>query len=78
MGVSHWCGHFGTYGGNRNRPAVINRLSSWVRQIRQGVGSGIYSLAIFTDIDYVASIAILPKKGEVHPAHYHFCSNRRH
>jgi predicted PurR-regulated permease PerM len=33
----------------------------------QGVGLGIYSLAILTNVDYVARITILRKIGDVHP-----------
>jgi predicted PurR-regulated permease PerM len=33
----------------------------------QGIGLGIYSLAILTNVDYVARITILRKIGDVHP-----------
>ena len=33
----------------------------------QGVGLGIYSLAILTNVDYVARITLLRKIGDVHP-----------
>lgn len=33
----------------------------------QGVGMGIYSLAILTNVDYVARITVLRKIGDVHP-----------
>lgn len=33
----------------------------------QGIGLGIYSLAILTNVDYVARITLLRKIGDVHP-----------
>ena len=36
-------------------------------QTWQGIGLGIYSLAILTNIDYVARITVLRKIGDVHP-----------
>jgi predicted PurR-regulated permease PerM len=36
-------------------------------QTWQGIGLGIYSLAILTNVDYVARITILRKIGDVHP-----------
>jgi predicted PurR-regulated permease PerM len=36
-------------------------------QTWQGVGLGIYSLAILTNVDYVARITLLRKIGDVHP-----------
>jgi predicted PurR-regulated permease PerM len=33
----------------------------------QGIGLGIYSLAVLTNVDYVARITILRKIGDVHP-----------
>ncbi len=38
-----------------------------VNHIWQGVGLGIYSLIILTNIDYVARITVLRKIGDVHP-----------
>jgi predicted PurR-regulated permease PerM len=46
-------------------PLTIYLLSTG--QNWQGVGLGIYSLAIITNIDYVARITVLRKIGDVHP-----------
>ncbi len=46
-------------------PLTIYLLSTG--QNWQGIGLGIYSLAIITNIDYVARITVLRKIGDVHP-----------
>lgn len=46
-------------------PLTIYLLASG--QTWQGVGLGIYSLAILTNVDYVARITLLRKIGDVHP-----------
>ena len=46
-------------------PLTIYLLSTG--QNWQGIGLGIYSLAILTNIDYVARITVLRKIGDVHP-----------
>ncbi len=38
-----------------------------VNQIWQGVGLGVYSLVVLTNIDYVARITVLRRIGDVHP-----------
>ncbi len=46
-------------------PLTVYLLAT--NQTWQGVGLGIYSLAILTNVDYVARITILRKIGDVHP-----------
>ncbi|MEO8719942.1 MAG: AI-2E family transporter [Ginsengibacter sp.] len=46
-------------------PLTVYLLASG--NIWQGVGLGIYSLAILTNVDYVARITLLRKIGDVHP-----------
>lgn len=46
-------------------PLTVYLLAT--NQTWQGVGLGIYSLAILTNIDYVARITVLQKIGNVHP-----------
>ena len=46
-------------------PLTVYLLAT--NQIWQGVGLGIYSLVILTNIDYVARITVLRKIGDVHP-----------
>lgn len=46
-------------------PLTVYLLASG--QTWQGVGLGIYSLAVLTNIDYVARITVLRKIGDVHP-----------
>jgi predicted PurR-regulated permease PerM len=46
-------------------PLTVYLLAT--NQTWQGIGLGIYSLAILTNIDYVARITVLQKIGNVHP-----------
>lgn len=46
-------------------PLTVYLLAT--NQMWQGVGLGIYSLVILTNIDYVARITVLRKIGDVHP-----------
>ena len=46
-------------------PLMVYLLA--INQIWQGVGLGIYSLIVLTNIDYVARITVLRKIGDVHP-----------
>ena len=46
-------------------PLMVYLLAT--NQTWQGIGLGIYSLAILTNVDYVARITILRKIGNVHP-----------
>ena len=46
-------------------PLMVYLLA--VNHIWQGVGLGVYSLVVLTNIDYVARITVLRKIGDVHP-----------